>query len=324
MAIWPFGKKKDAKQEPARAETEQAEAPAPAPTPEPPRTPEEPAPVNEAAPMESSEPAGTEEEAAVEPVHDAVDGGTGPFDGDSVDIEEFDFSDFSTSTINLGSMKIPLPKESQVQVEMGEQGPKMLHIVTTSGRITPVAFAAPRTSSQWREAAKEIAEGMRGEGLEVAVEMGPWGREVVGTGNNGIIRIIGIDGPRWMLRMTLAAPKDKAEDLAVIGREITARTFVYRGDDPVLAGSSLPVALPTQLAQQVQQALQQRAQQQQQGQQNPQAQQAQQARQAPQRQPAPSLSPEEQQALQEAEESLRTQGGTQRGDTGNQNPPERQ
>ena len=78
---------------------------------------------------------------------------------------------------------------------------------------------------------------MRNDGLDVVVEYGPWGREVVGSapGGGGIVRIIGVDGPRWMLRMTLAAPIDHADEMATLGREITARTFVMRGKDSILA-----------------------------------------------------------------------------------------
>lgn len=302
MALWPFGKKKkDTPEQPTAAENPQGTA-VPDATPGPAEAPVAATP--------------TAEEMRPDPVHDATGGGTGPFDGDTVDIEEFDFQDFSTATLNLGSMKIPLPTGSQVQVEMAEQGPKMLHIVTTAGRLTPVAFAAPRKPGQWAQAATDIAEGMRKEGLDVAVEQGPWGREVVGSSANGVIRIIGVDGPRWMLRMTLAAPAEKAGELADLGREVAARTFVYRGEDPILAGSALPVALPEQLAQQVQQALQQRAQQG--GAATPQ----QPAGQAP----APgqlgttakggvpggsgsaALSPEQEQALKEAQDALRSQG----------------
>ena len=65
-----------------------------------------------------------------------------------------------------------------------------------------------------------------------------------------------------MLRMTATAPHDKADGLRDLTREITARTFVYRGDNPILAGNSLPVVLPQQLVAQVQQAMQQRKEQQ--------------------------------------------------------------
>ena len=167
---------------------------------------------------------GDEYDDTPDPVHDAIDGDSGPFDGDSVSIDDFDFSDFSTGILNLGSMLIPLPFKSEVQVEMGADGPKMLHILTEHGRCTPVAFAAPARAGQWRETVKEITQGMRSDGLDVVVEYGPWGREVVGSapGGGGIVRIIGVDGPRWMLRMTLAAPIDHADEMAALGREITA------------------------------------------------------------------------------------------------------
>ncbi|MBI8989040.1 DUF3710 domain-containing protein [Corynebacterium meridianum] len=217
------------------------------------------------APPEALEPAGVaapEQGNTVvdgpDPVHDAVAGDVGPFDGGSVDIGQFDFSDFADGVLNLGSLAVPLPRGSEVQVEMGPNGPRMLHIITAYGRITPVAFAAPRSAGQWRESTKEIAEGMRGDGLTVHIEHGPWGREVVGAAGEAAIRIIGVDGPRWMLRMTLAAPSGSADELAQLGRDVTARTFVYRGDGPMPAGQSLPVALPEALAKQVTQAMQER------------------------------------------------------------------
>lgn len=274
MAIWPFGKKKKKKQAEVEASTQ-------APV-EPAVTEEQPAPAESAAAEEAPVSVETPEEqhapamqtSAAEGLqaltdYDPVGGSTGPFDGDNVEIEDFDFSDFSQATLNLGSMRIPLPKESQVQVEMGEQGPKMVHIVTRFGRLTPVAFAAPRTGGLWEESSEEIIEGMRSEGMPVELQQGPWGQEIVGTGTNGVIRIIGVEGPRWLYRVTLAAPTGSEDQLAELGRETVARSFVYRGEDPILAGNSLPVVLPAQLAQQVQQAAEERARQAQNAQQAP-------------------------------------------------------
>lgn len=258
MALWPFGRNKK------KAEPEAPVAPA-----APVESVEDAQPV-EAAPAEV--PVYTEEQPqevaaapGTEPIanYDPVGGTTGPFDGDSVEIEDFDFTDFSDATLNLGSMRIPMPKGTQVQVEMGDEGPKMVHIVTPSGRFTPVAFAAPRTGGLWEESAAEIAEGMRSEGMPVRFEQGPWGKEIVGTGTNGVVRIIGVEGPRWLFRVTLAAPTGREDAMAQLGRETIARSFVYRGEDPVLAGNSLPVTLPEQLALQVQQAVAARAAQQQ-------------------------------------------------------------
>lgn len=259
MGIWPFGKNKnnndteatEAAADPASLQAEHAEQASAA------------APAADVADTTADAVAAHDEAEASAPQiiskpHDSVDGAAGPFDGDNVDIDSFDFSDFSVGVLDLSSMKINLPEDSQVQVEMGEQGPKMLHIVTRFGRITPVAFAAPRSQSQWSEAGQELIEGMSNDGLTTRVEDGPWGSEVVGENDNGQIRIIGIDGPRWMLRFTMAAPKGREEKLAQLAREVAARTFVYRGTDPVLAGNALQVVMPPQLVSQLQDAMRQR------------------------------------------------------------------
>lgn len=260
MALWPFGKKN--KDEQMEAAAPSAENPAGSSTDKEPAAaasaPETAAKSADAAEANASAgPAGAVH--AVE--HDAINGDMGPFDGDSVDISQFNFEDFSVGLLDLGSVRIPLPKGSQVQVEMGETGPRMLHILTPHGRMTPVAFAAPRTSGQWAESAADILNGLESDGFSARLEDGPWGSEIVGSNDKGGIRIIGVEGPRWMYRLTLAAPAGKEAELAQLGREVVARTFVYRGEDPILAGNPLPVVLPQQLAEQVQQALQQRQQQ---------------------------------------------------------------
>ena len=261
MAFWPFGKKKKVKQEQDAAQSIKETTPEDAAV----ATSEDADATAAVAQPEAETPAATSAAVAQAPGttkienYDPVGGSTGPFDGDSVEIEDFDFTDFSDVTLNLGSVRIPMPKGSQVQVEMGEQGPKMVHIVTEFGRLTPVAFAAPRTGGLWEESSEEIGEGMRSEGMPMHFEEGPWGREVVGEGTNGMVRIIGVEGPRWLYRVTLAAPTGREEQLAQLGREVVARSFIYRGQDAILSGNSLPVTLPQQLAAQVQQAVEARA-----------------------------------------------------------------
>lgn len=183
----------------------------------------------------------------------------GPFDGDSVDIASFDFSDFADGLLDLGSLRIPLPRPSEVQVEMGPEGPRMMHIVTQVGRVTPVAFAATNSGGLWAESVADILTGMRGDGLDATTEVGPWGEEIVGVTDHATIRMIGVEGPRWLLRVTLASPKEHTQAMAELGREIIARTFVYRGEQPMMAGTVLPVIMPAELAEQVQRAMQERA-----------------------------------------------------------------
>lgn len=256
--MWPFSKKnsKDAQDTDVDARLEgdlfgdAAEAPD---TEQSQSTPVEPSQALADAVVDGSAPSG--EAPAVPQVSDSAAGTplSGPFDGGQYSISDFDFSDFSSATLDLGSIQLPLPKQSQVQVEMGPRGPKMLHVLTEQGRITPVAFAAPSSGGQWTKALADIRANMEKDGIKVHTEPGPWGEELVGQAseNGNVIRIIGVDGPRWMLRVTLATHYDKADAIAQIGRDVIARTIVHRGDAAILAGDSLPVRLPKPLAEQV-------------------------------------------------------------------------
>ena len=218
--MWPFSKKKN---EPSSVEPSTPQSPAEQELPDA-------ADSAEAGPMENEQPVQGED--------------FGPFDGDTLDYRDYNFSDFAKGGLDLGSMMIPVPHEAEVQVEMGEDGPQMLHILTPFGRVTPVAFAAPTTGELWDNTVPTLIEGMTADGLEATTEEGPWGAEIVAQSGDGTLRVIGATGPRWMLRMTLAGPQESAEQMAALGREIIARTFVVRGTDPIPAGDPLPVQLP--------------------------------------------------------------------------------
>src|SRR6476660_8906282 len=131
-----------------------------------------------------------------------VDDPDGPFDIDDFD----DPSAAELGRLNLGSVLIPMPEAGQVQVELTEMGvPSAVWVVTPNGRFTVAAYAAPKTAGLWREVASELADSLRKDTTEVQIQDGPWGREVVGAapggeGQAGVVRFIGVDGYRWMIR----------------------------------------------------------------------------------------------------------------------------
>jgi hypothetical protein len=197
----------------------------------------------------------------------------GPFDID-------DFDDPSTAEggrLDLGSVLIPMPEAGQVQVELSEMGvPSAVWVVTPNGRFTVAAYAAPKTAGLWREVASELADSLRKDVAKVSIEDGPWGREVVGVAKSeqgrppGVVRFIGVDGYRWMIRCVANGPQDKIETLATEARNALADTVVRRGDTPLPVRTPLQVQLPEPMAAQLRAAAEQAAQQQaQQGQQQP-------------------------------------------------------
>jgi hypothetical protein len=206
---------------------------------------------------------------AVDDVND-VDDLEGPFDVD-------DFDDPATAALarlDLGSVLIPMPEAGQVQVELTEMGvPSAVWVVTPNGRFTIAAYAAPKTAGLWREVAAELAESLRKDVPKVSIEDGPWGREVVGVAKAeqdqppGVVRFIGVDGYRWMIRCVVNGPQDKIVALATEARNALADTVVRRGDTPMPVRSPLQVQLPEPMAAQLRAAAEQAAQQGQQPQQ---------------------------------------------------------
>jgi hypothetical protein len=202
-----------------------------------------------------------------DPVNEELDG---PFD-----VEDFD--DPSTAALgrlDLGSVLIPMPEAGQVQVELSEVGvPSAVWVVTPNGRFTIAAYAAPKTAGLWREVAAELAESLRNDVSKVSIEDGPWGREVVGVAKAeqdqppGIVRFIGVDGYRWMIRCVVNGPQDKIVALAAEARNALADTVVRRGETPMPVRAPLQVQLPEPMAAQLRAAAEQAAEQAQQGQQ---------------------------------------------------------
>lgn len=181
----------------------------------------------------------------------------GPFD-----IEDFDDPEEAVlARLDLGSVLIPMPPGGQVQVELTQAGvPSAVWVVTPNGRFTIAAYAAPKSPGLWREVASELAEALRNDNASVSIQDGPWGREVVGTGA-GVVRFIGVDGYRWMVRCVVNGAPETMDALLTEARESLADSVVRRGDTALPVRSPLPVQLPEQLAAQLRIAAAQQAQQ---------------------------------------------------------------
>ncbi|WP_225726700.1 MULTISPECIES: DUF3710 domain-containing protein [unclassified Nocardia] len=182
----------------------------------------------------------------------------GPYDYD--DVAEL-LAAVAEQRLDLGSVILPVPPGGQLQVEMSPDGtPQAVHLATEYGRITVAAYAAPKSPGQWRTVAADLAESLRNDGARVAVETGPWGRELLAITEGADLRFIGVDGYRWMVRLVAAGPSGAANDgtpLVQAARAILRETVVRRGTDPLPVRDPLPVVLPQELAEQLAAAHQQ-------------------------------------------------------------------
>jgi Protein of unknown function (DUF3710) len=200
------------------------------------------------------------EDAAADEVED-FDSGDDDYDGGPFDIEDFDDpAEAAEARLDLGSVLVPMPAAGQIQVELNEVGvPSAVWVVTPHGRFTVAAYAAPKSPGLWREVASELADSLRKDNAQVSIESGPWGREVVGTGA-GVVRFIGVDGYRWMIRCVVNGAPEAMANLVAEAREALSDTVVRRGDTPLPVRTPLPVQLPEPMLEQLRQAAEQQAQ----------------------------------------------------------------
>lgn len=190
---------------------------------------------------------------------DAPDDGAVELEDDPVEQEgpydEAEAPDDEVERLDLGSVRVPVPADSQLQVEVDPEGPvRAVHLLTPVGRLTVSAFAAPRSGSLWPEVRRELVDQLRSDGATVRVEEGSWGPELAAQAPKSALRFVGVDGPRWLLRGVAAAQADELDECAKLLRAVMAETVVVRGSEPMPVRTPLPIELPDEIARHIQHA----------------------------------------------------------------------
>jgi hypothetical protein len=175
----------------------------------------------------------------------------GPFDSTEVDAADLEAED----RIDLGALVVTGMPGMELGLQVDEQSGvvQAVLLMLDDSALELRAFAAPKTSGIWDEVRQEIAgEAARMGGTATETE-GPFGTELVlvvpvedpeGQVFSQTSRVIGVDGPRWLLRGTVlgraAVEPDAAEPM-----EATLRnTIVVRGNEPMAVRESLPLQMP--------------------------------------------------------------------------------
>ncbi len=153
--------------------------------------------------------------------------------------------------VDLGSLLVRarlgidlrLPKD-------GDRPSRAVVLLTSDSGLELRAFAAPRSGGLWDEIRPELADNARERGGEVQERQGPYGTELLvrlpattPEGEPGIqpSRIVGIEGPRWMLRATFLGQAGLEPSDDGILAESLRDTIVNRGSEPRAAREPLPL-----------------------------------------------------------------------------------
>lgn len=161
------------------------------------------------------------------------------------DVEDEDIPD--ESYIDLGCLKLPHFENTQIRFGVDQETNRVMNVtLTQSGSsLQLTVLAAPRYHGIWNEVRSGINQGEAPHEVD-----GTFGKEVLltiplPTGQEVPTRIVGVDGPRWMLRgiftgqAAVAGTKD-AEEFDKLFRSLV----VDRGEEPVAPKDIIALTLP--------------------------------------------------------------------------------
>jgi hypothetical protein len=172
----------------------------------------------------------------------------GPFDVDELPED-------GVERVDLGSLLIAPEEDRELRLQVDETTGEVQSVMlaSTDGAVELRAFAAPRGGDLWSDVRPRIAADMAQHGGVATEREGRFGTELVcqlsvtrGDGTTGTqpSRIIGINGPRWMLRATLLGRPATDPDGSTAWEDTITLVAVRRGGAAMPVGDLLPVTLP--------------------------------------------------------------------------------
>jgi hypothetical protein len=179
-----------------------------------------------------------------------IESTSGPYDADEL-------PDDGVERVDLGSLLIEPEQGRELRLQVDEKSGNVQSVMLTGkdGAIELRAFAAPRNGDLWSEVRPQIAADMAQRGGTATEREGRFGTELVcqvqvqrpeGGAAVQPSRIVGINGPRWLLRATfLGKPAVELEGIDDWEDTVT-RVAVRRGAHAMRVGEPLPVTLPEQ------------------------------------------------------------------------------
>lgn len=220
---------------------------------------------NHQAEEEAKESEEAAEEAAAEETNENVAPGEGvrgenqgPWDVDDENIPDFD------EYLDLGSLYLPFigalglkgRHDIALHLKADRKTKQVLSATVSYGKssLEMEALAAPKSHGLWDDVRADLKNG-RSDAKEVD---GVFGHEVimpVKVGNKTFItRIVGVDGPRWMLRGIFSGPAAEGGEEKEVLDKYFANMVVDRGEEPLAPHDKIPMHAPVTPAERRKQA----------------------------------------------------------------------
>ena len=171
---------------------------------------------------------------------EAEQSGKGPWD--SLDSEAPDTDEY----LDIGALMLPFLKGSELRLKANSQTGDVLGATITykSSSLELEPFAAPKSLGLWDEVRADLlkanpsckeVDGVFGKELTLPVKV---------KGKNLLTRVVGVDGPRWMLRGIFSGPAAKGGKEKDVLDGYLADLVVVRGDEPLAPRDLVPMHAP--------------------------------------------------------------------------------
>jgi len=158
--------------------------------------------------------------------------------------------------LDLGALRIKGSEGINLQLPQENGAPTAVLVVRTDAQAAMElrAFAASRSGGEWHDVLTDVKREVERRDGDWKDADGPFGDELLvrvpvtaSDGRAGVqeSRIIGVEGPRWLLRATLlgeaASDPETAEKLIAVLRDV----IIVRGGEPRMVREPLPLQTPS-------------------------------------------------------------------------------
>lgn len=145
--------------------------------------------------------------------------------------------------LDLGSMRIPQRSGMELRLDVEKSTQRLVGVTCGLGpnKVQLQAFAAPRSSGLWAEIRAALVEGLAKAGGSAEETEGMFGpalqARMPSRSNDGRVvyqpaRFMGVDGPRWFLRVVINGPAAGQDDSLTDVLSFVRSVVVDRGDEP--------------------------------------------------------------------------------------------
>jgi hypothetical protein len=178
------------------------------------------------------------------------------------DVSELDGSrpSHNAPRLDLGGLRVrPAPgMKVQMQVEQSTGRATSVLLANDQGGVQLMAIAAAKSKPLWPQTKRALQADADRRGGSASDGRGPWGPVLRMTipaatpdGKQGLQPsvVLGVDGPRWMLRATMIGRAAVDQEQMNVMMGIVQDTVVVRGDAPMAPGELIvlsPPARPTE------------------------------------------------------------------------------